>query len=1065
MRGFLTNRSLWGLCGSLFLALAIGLGCTGGGSLTPGGPDGGGGGDGGAADELLINFNDDEESKLVASAKAGDAEYAIFGDKDDAGDVDDVTQLDLQLGDGTTVTLEVDEDGRPVRMESADGSTATFSYDSDTGTIRADVVSADGTEAVDETLDDIIDDGENANRLTGPEATQALCAQLADVRNVLNEFFDCESEPDSEFCTGPIADAAQLIDDLCVLEAQEVDDLETSLESPRDVPLGIRPFVTVRPAPEESTTAILTATAFGGTRPYESVEWAWIFGPEEVEVQNLPAGLAIADLVGEGTYVFRAEVIDADGNSASADIEVKGEVLPSIKINFSPDFPAIGQVVTFSVSDEKTRTNADADVRLLHWQFGDGEQNSGVEVTHAYLEEGEFVVKVLKTTRDGGRATASAVVRVGDDVDCGDACFHEAEGRFLDCLLAGGDDATCGESAKAGVETCLRDECGEAASCEDFCRTETDAVFEGCLSEGGTTEACEEAKHEFARHCFNDACGGGDQGCGMVCEGDVQRVLEDCLATSEDLDGCNAEADAFAQQCIEEACGAGSDCSGECEGKAKRIFDECRRNGGRDDECGNRARLFSDKCFADKCGQRRDCDDACESQVGQVFDSCKRNGATSEECERRVGEFLNHCVKQNCGDPRDCGAKCEGRAHDVFKGCMDDSADEPTCLELSFGALQDCQINECGQTGGGCERVCDERAGEKFQDCIDAGLDFEICDQTAGDAFQSCVENDCAGFDAPQGGCEDRCLFAGDDAYRRCLVSGKTDDECERIESDAVNGCIQANCPTDGGGCEDRCFGLADGVFNDCLATGTDEATCAQTAGETVDACLIDECAGQGGDVPCEERCFREADRALGDCITSGGDPRDCERRVNPTLTACLDNRCGLAPPPPEQGDCEEKCGNLASREIERCVATGIPPSDCEARVEDVFTRCLAFECGGQNPLPPPPPPPGNGGCTEQCAGEADLTFADCMLEGLTQEECQTRADGAFETCIIELCEDGGEGGEGGEGGGNGEPTCEDECVTSSLAVFDGCVAQGLTVDECVVQSDDALSACLAVCP
>ncbi|RJP33375.1 MAG: PKD domain-containing protein [Phycisphaerales bacterium] len=1049
MRVSCASRPVWGLCASLAVALAIGLGCTGGGPLTPNGPDGGG--DGGTADELLISFNDDQENKLVASAKAGNAEYAIFGDKDAQGVVEDVSQVDLQLDDGSTVTLEVDEEGRPVRLDSEDGSTATFSYDSDTGTIRADVVNADGSEAVDETLDDIIDDGgENATRLTGPEATRALCEKLSNVRSVLSEFFDCGGDAENEFCTGPIAEAAQLIDDLCVREAQEVEDLDTDLDAPRDIPLGIRPFVTVRPAPEGGTTAILTATAFGGSRPYESIEWTWIFGPEEVDVQNLPSGVAFADIAGAGTYVFRAEVIDAEGNSASADVEVKGEVLPSIEIRFEPEFPALGQVVTFRVADVESRDEDEDLVRLVHWQFGDGQQNSGPTVTHAYLEEGEFVVKVLKTTRSGRRATASAVVRVGDDVDCGTACFQQTDGGYLDCLLAGGSDEECGERAREHVEACLRDKCGEAASCEIFCGDQAEAVFDRCLAEGDGADACESVKQEFARQCLEEACGGGDEGCARACDDDVERVLQDCLSTSDDPDACNAQAEQFAHECIEEACGEGRECGGDCEVTARRLFDECRRNGGRDDECGNRARIFADRCFSDKCGERLECDDACESQIGRVFEACKRDGATDAECERMVGGFLQHCIQQTCGDPRDCNARCEGRAHELFERCMDATDDEPACLEESFGALEACRINECGQTGGQCEPICEQRAGDKFQDCLNAGLDFEICDMTARDAFESCVRDECAGFEAPEGGCKDRCFFQGDEAFRRCLVSGRTPEECERIESEAVNHCIEANCPADGG-CEDRCFGLADAAFNDCLATGGDEFTCSQAAGEAVDACLADECGGQGGEASCEERCFLEADRAMSDCILSGIEPGECERRVNPTLTACLDNRCGLAPPPPDQGDCQQKCEGLAAHELERCLAGGIPREECQFRIEDVFTRCMTFECGGQAPPPPPPP---DGGCTDQCRIQADATRDDCLRQGISPDECEARANSEFDTCVTSHCE-----------GGQVEPGCEDQCITESGVIFDDCLLRGLTVEECQLESDQALDSCLATCP
>ena len=317
----LRARVLCGLTGCLLAIGLLGGGCTDSGTPAA---QAGSNADGERAQDLLISFNEEPGSKLLVSAKTPDgSEIAVFGDKDEQGRIQRISQIDLLLGGGgQTVSVALDERERPLRVEIYDKSEATFAYDVDAGTVRAEVVNSDGAISVTEVSDpaEQADAGDAEDARTAGRAN--LCRKLRALRRVLDEFFNCDAAAaDPTLCGGSLERATALLRDLCSLDSVDVDGLATRFgDGPRPMPLGIRPHFTARPGPDGGTTVVLVAVVFGGARPYDQVEWSWLVGPEEVPVENLPAWTAVADLVVPGVYVFRAEVVGGGGHQDRAGI-------------------------------------------------------------------------------------------------------------------------------------------------------------------------------------------------------------------------------------------------------------------------------------------------------------------------------------------------------------------------------------------------------------------------------------------------------------------------------------------------------------------------------------------------------------------------------------------------------------------------------------------------------------------------------------------------------------------------------------------------------------------------
>jgi hypothetical protein len=80
---------------------------------------------------------------------------------------------------------------------------------------------------------------------------------------------------------------------------------------------------------------------------------------------------------------------------------------PSVSLTVSPRHTAGLQGLTAYVFDASASSDPDGDSLVYKWNFGDGHDGSGVEVSHVYNEAGHFTVTV--TISDGKSSSAGTV--------------------------------------------------------------------------------------------------------------------------------------------------------------------------------------------------------------------------------------------------------------------------------------------------------------------------------------------------------------------------------------------------------------------------------------------------------------------------------------------------------------------------------------------------------------------------------------------------------------------------------------------------------------------------------
>jgi len=69
---------------------------------------------------------------------------------------------------------------------------------------------------------------------------------------------------------------------------------------------------------------------------------------------------------------------------------------------FSPQTPEVLQVVNFDASVSVPGSNPTRTILKYDWDFGDGEQKSGIKTTHDYVVSGVYLV-TLQVTDDSGK--------------------------------------------------------------------------------------------------------------------------------------------------------------------------------------------------------------------------------------------------------------------------------------------------------------------------------------------------------------------------------------------------------------------------------------------------------------------------------------------------------------------------------------------------------------------------------------------------------------------------------------------------------------------------------------
>lgn len=83
--------------------------------------------------------------------------------------------------------------------------------------------------------------------------------------------------------------------------------------------------------------------------------------------------------------------------------------MPEASFSFTPDTAVVGGDVMFDAAGSK---DEDGEVVEYRWEFGDRGTATGVNAAHAWMQPGEFVVRLTVVDNEGGTATAEQTVSV-----------------------------------------------------------------------------------------------------------------------------------------------------------------------------------------------------------------------------------------------------------------------------------------------------------------------------------------------------------------------------------------------------------------------------------------------------------------------------------------------------------------------------------------------------------------------------------------------------------------------------------------------------------------------------
>lgn len=153
-------------------------------------------------------------------------------------------------------------------------------------------------------------------------------------------------------------------------------------------------------------TVSLRGTVVGGNEPY-TYSWNFGDGADPSDAQN-PSHTYDSP----GTYTALFTVTDADGDSDTAQVEIKAQsnAVPQIDIDASPS----SGLAPLSVQLEPRAQGGDLPL-TYEWDFGDGDTSTQSAPSHVYTMPGTYTVSLKVTDSNGDQATDSTQVVVNSD--------------------------------------------------------------------------------------------------------------------------------------------------------------------------------------------------------------------------------------------------------------------------------------------------------------------------------------------------------------------------------------------------------------------------------------------------------------------------------------------------------------------------------------------------------------------------------------------------------------------------------------------------------------------------
>ncbi len=220
----------------------------------------------------------------------------------------------------------------------------------------------------------------------------------------------------------------------------------------------------------------------------EVVRWLWKFGDGAMSEVQTPSHRYVDD----GSYTVSLTVTDDRGATAETSQPVAvANVAPTAAFSISPAEAYTGDPITFDASDS---SDPDGEIVKYEWDFaGDGEfeeSTSSTRITHSFVDDGTYIVKLRVSDDDGDTAEATGTIVIENrapeagfefkpeeptdiDVIQFTDLSRDPDGQIVEWLWDFGDGATSGKQNPAHryqddgayvVKLTVTDDDGAAAS-------------------------------------------------------------------------------------------------------------------------------------------------------------------------------------------------------------------------------------------------------------------------------------------------------------------------------------------------------------------------------------------------------------------------------------------------------------------------------------------------------------------------------------------------------------------------------------------------------------------------
>jgi len=127
------------------------------------------------------------------------------------------------------------------------------------------------------------------------------------------------------------------------------------------------------------------------------VSYNWDFGDGSAPV-NTTSPTITHIYTAAGNYTVTLTVVDSENLTDTTSASIIIINYPVANFSYSPSYPIVNEVVTFNAS----ASDPDGGTIIEYfWDFGDGNNGTGVVVTHAYTTYGTFVVNLTVTDSEG----------------------------------------------------------------------------------------------------------------------------------------------------------------------------------------------------------------------------------------------------------------------------------------------------------------------------------------------------------------------------------------------------------------------------------------------------------------------------------------------------------------------------------------------------------------------------------------------------------------------------------------------------------------------------------------